>query len=170
MGEFVVRPALLSDAARLVKLRRALFAETHFMLLEPKEFRSTAKDEAHRIRFFEAKFNALLLVAEEGQELVGTLIVSGDELQRLHHSAALALGVKQAHWGRGIASRMIGDAIAWSRGRGIRRLESTVQTNNLRAIGICLRAGFQIEGLRRASLAIEGRYVDEYLMSLIADD
>jgi RimJ/RimL family protein N-acetyltransferase len=170
MGDLVVRPALLSDAARLVKLRRTLFSETHFMLLKPSEFKSTAKDEAHRIRFFDAKPNALLLVAEEGQELLGTLIVLGDELQRLHHSAALALGVKQAHWGRGIASRMIGNAIAWSRGRGIRRLELTVPTNNLRAVRVCLRAGFQIEGLRRASFAIEGRYVDEYLMSAIADD
>lgn len=167
MGDVLVRPALLSDAARLVKLRRTLFAETHFMLLESKEFRNTAKDEAHRIRFFDAKPNALLLVAEDGEELVGTLIVSGDELRRLHHSAALALGVKQAHWGRGIASRMIDGAIAWSRGRGIRRLELTVSTHNLRAISVCLRAGFQIEGLRRSSLVVDGRDVDEYLMAIL---
>ncbi|MBT2323609.1 GNAT family N-acetyltransferase [Variovorax paradoxus] len=169
MNSVVVRPAVPADAARLVKLRRKLFAETQFMLLDPSEFRSTAKDEAQRIRLFDAKANALILVAQDGEVLVGTLVASSNELLRLAHSAVLALGIGQSHWGKGIGSRMIAEAVAWSRQNGIRRLELTVHTTNLRAIAVYLRAGFQVEGLRRASLVIDGRYVDEYLMAIIED-
>jgi RimJ/RimL family protein N-acetyltransferase len=165
--DVVIRPAVPGDAARLLRLRRKLAAETPFMLLEPSECRHSARDEAQRIRLFGARPHSLILVAEQGRVLVGTLAAIGDDLQRLRHAAALALGVVQTHWGCGIGSRLIETAMAWSREQGIRRLELTVPTINLRAIALCLRAGFQVEGLRRASLALEGCYVDEYLMSAI---
>jgi RimJ/RimL family protein N-acetyltransferase len=37
-------------------------------------------------------------------------------------------------------------------------------TDNLRAIGLYLRGGFQIEGCRRQALVRDGVVVDEYYM------
>jgi RimJ/RimL family protein N-acetyltransferase len=45
----------------------------------------------------------------------------------------------------------------------------TVHTSNLQALGLYLRYGFQVEGVRRHSLLVDGRYVDEYLMSRLGD-
>jgi RimJ/RimL family protein N-acetyltransferase len=42
-----------------------------------------------------------------------------------------------------------------------------VHTTNLRAIGVYLRCGFKVEGLRRSSLLVDGEYVDEYLMAVL---
>jgi RimJ/RimL family protein N-acetyltransferase len=79
----------------------------------------------------------------------------------------LALGVAKSHWGQGIASRMLDEAVAWSVQARLKRLELTVHTTNLRAIAVYLRSGFRVEGVRRCSLRIDGQYVDEYLMSLV---
>lgn len=163
----VVRPAAESDAAGLVALRRKLFAETQFMLPEREEFTWTAKDEARRILLFSARPNALILVAQDDRKLVATLTAVGDEFHRLRHSATFALGVAKSHWNRGIASRMVAETVAWSRSVGIRRLDLTVATTNLPAMTVALRAGFQVEGVRRSSLLLDEKYVDEYLMSVI---
>jgi RimJ/RimL family protein N-acetyltransferase len=57
--------------------------------------------------------------------------------------------------------------MAWSREAGLRRVELTVHTTNVRAVNLYLRSGFQVEGVRRSSLLVSGKYVDEYLMSVV---
>ena len=162
-----VRPATEADASALVELRKKLFTETQFMLWEPAEFTQTAEDERKRIATQYSRPTSLLLLAEEGTEAVGLLSAVGGERNRLRHVAVLALGVTMSHWGQGIATAMLREAVAWSLGAGLKRLELTVHTSNIAAISVYLRCGFEVEGIRRSSLLVDGRYVDEYLMSLI---
>jgi len=166
---FSVRRAQESDSSALIELRRLLFRETSNMLWEPDEFVQTAEDESKRIARLHGKPNGLILVAEDGGALVGLLTAAGGEVRRLRHSATLALGVAKSHWGQGVASAMIGAAKSWAWSVGLHRLELTVHTSNMRALSVYLRAGFQVEGLRRDSLLVDGKYVNEYLMSLLGD-
>jgi RimJ/RimL family protein N-acetyltransferase len=62
---------------------------------------------------------------------------------------------------------MMQEVIAWSLAAGLKRLELTVHTTNLRAVSVYLRHGFLVEGMHRSSLLVDGKYVDEYFMSLI---
>lgn len=164
-----VRHALESDGASVVALRRRLFQETDYMLWEADEFTQSADEESKRITRLNTRPNSLVILAEEGSTLVGLLTAVGGEVRRLRHSATLALGVAQSHWGQGVATRMLEHVVAWSASAGLHRLELTVHTTNLRAVAVYLRAGFQLEGVRRSSLIVGGRYVDEYLMSRLSD-
>jgi len=163
----IVRQATAQDADALIALRRTLFAETSFMLWEPAEFTQTAEDERKRIERLHARSNGLVLVAEQDGTVVGLLTAVGGELNRLRHSATLALGVARSHWGQRVATALVQHAIAWSQTAGLTRLELTVHTTNLRAISVYLRCGFEVEGLRRSSLFVDGKHVDEYLMSIV---
>jgi RimJ/RimL family protein N-acetyltransferase len=40
-------------------------------------------------------------------------------------------------------------------------------THNRRALGLYLGCGYEVEGLRRAALDIDGAVVDEYYMGLL---
>jgi RimJ/RimL family protein N-acetyltransferase len=164
---FDVRRAQESDGPALVELRRLLFRETSNMLWEPEEFTQTARGESERIGRLNARRNCLVLLAEDAGLPVGLLTAVGGEVRRLRHSATLALGVAKSHWGQGVASAMISEAKQWAWSAELHRLELTVHTTNLRALTVYLRAGFQIEGLRRASLIVDGALVDEYLMSTL---
>jgi RimJ/RimL family protein N-acetyltransferase len=166
---FSVRRAQKSDGPALIELRRLLFRETSNMLWEPDEFIQTAEDESNRISRLNGRANGLVLLAEDSGVPVGTLTAAGGEVRRLRHSAILALGVAKSHWSQGVASAMIGEAKTWAQSAGLHRLELTVHTSNLRALGVYLRAGFEVEGIRRHSLLVDGVYVDEYLMSLLSD-
>jgi RimJ/RimL family protein N-acetyltransferase len=169
MPTVVVRRAEDADSDALLALRVALFAETEFMLWEPGEFRDTAEDERQRIARLNSRTNSLCLVAEHDNQLVGFLNAMGGQVNRLRHSTTLALGVLRSHWGQGVATAMLNETLSWSRQAGLARIELNVHTNNLRAVAAYRRAGFQIEGTRRRSLLVSGRYVDEYLMSVIHD-
>ena len=160
-----VRRAVETDGAPLIELRRRLFSETSNMLWEPDEFVQTAEDESKRITRLNSRQNSLVLVAEEESAPVGVLTAVGGEVRRLRHSAILALGVSRSHWGRGVATQMVTHALDWAKTAGLRRVELTVHTTNLRALSVYLRCGFQVEGLRRCSLLVSGEYVNEYLMS-----
>ena len=162
-----VRRALETDAPAVVALRRRFFEETAFMIWEPAEFKDTEDDERARIIRLGRQSNSLVLVAEAETQLVGLLSATGGERNQLRHSALLSLGVARSHWSQGIATRMMQEAIAWSLAAGLKRLELTVHTTNLRAVHLYLRHGFQVEGTSRASLRVDGKYVDEYFMSLI---
>jgi RimJ/RimL family protein N-acetyltransferase len=165
---FLVRRAVEDDAPALIELRRQLFAETSFMLWEPAEFTNTADDERKRIVRLQGRANSVVLVAESASQPVGLLTAVGGEVNRLRHSATLALGVAKSHWGQGIATAMVREAVAWSTTAPVSRLELTVHTSNLAAIAVYLRCGFEVEGRRRRSLFVDGAYVDEYLMSRLA--
>jgi RimJ/RimL family protein N-acetyltransferase len=163
----VIRRAVELDAAALIELRRTLFSETENMLWESDEFVQTAEDEAQRIARLNSRSNSLVILAEDGSQPIGILTAVGGEVRRLRGSTSLALGVAKSHWGQGVATQMLQHALEWSRVSGIRRVELTVHTSNIRAVGVYLRCGFQVEGVRRSSLLVSRRYVDEYLMSVL---
>jgi RimJ/RimL family protein N-acetyltransferase len=165
----VVRDAIEDDAAQLLELRRRLSVETTFMLRESAELPVAADEQQQLIHRLANQRNSRLLLAEADGALAGFLAAFGGEPNRLKHSALLALGVLREHWSQGIASQMLGEIIAWAPTAGIKRLELTVHTTNLRALSLYLKCGFQVEGTRRASLLVDGQYVDEYLMSLITE-
>ena len=170
VDDILVRRAAAADAAEMLALRIKLITETSFMLLEQGEYQLSAEDEAKRIERFNARDNCLMIVAEEQGQLIGTLSAYGGETRRIRHRATVALGVAREHWGKGAATAMLEFALQWSLEQGLRRVELTVHTANDRAIAVYRRCGFEVEGIRRSSLLVDGRYVDEYLMAVINGD
>ncbi|MCP5283762.1 MAG: GNAT family N-acetyltransferase [Burkholderiaceae bacterium] len=164
-----VRRATEEDAGALLDLRRAVFAETDFMLWEPQEFTATPEDERKFISWLGSKSNSVLLVATESAVLVGFLGANGGERIRSKHSALVFLGVRKEYWSRGGGSALLKEALSWASSAKLLRLELTVHTNNDRAVALYRRFGFEIEGTRRASLLVAGQFRDEYLMSRIAE-
>lgn len=160
-----VRQAREDDAAGLLALRQAVFEETDFMLWEPAEFKDTEDDERKRIARLTSATNSSCFVATEQTLVVGFLNAMGSPVNRLRHSTTLALGVRRSHWSQGVGSALLTEALAWSRSAGLARLELTVHTTNRRAFELYRRHGFEVEGVRRKSLLVNGQYVDEYLMS-----
>lgn len=77
------------------------------------------------------------------------------------------MGVDAAAAGRGIGTSLLTTAATEGRRRGLRRLELTVMADNLRALSLYLRGGFQVEGLRRQALVRDGTVIDEYYMGKV---
>lgn len=163
-----IRPVREEDAAAFLTLQLHLDEETHFMMLEPGERRTSMEDTRRRIRAMLDQPNALLLVVDAGEAgLAGYLCAEGGEFRRNWLSAYITCGVLQAFAGQGLGRRLFEQLEEWARACGMRRLELTVMTHNQRAVALYRRMGFIIEGVRKDSLRVDGQFVDEYAMAKI---
>jgi ribosomal protein S18 acetylase RimI-like enzyme len=154
-----IREATSADAAALLELKRVLDRESTLMLLEP--------DERGDVVEIPARTNAVVLVADVGDELAGYAEATGGSYRRERGTAYVVLGVRAAHAGRGVGTALLRALEAWAPGAGIRRLELTVQAHNAAAIALYRKLGYVEEGVRRASLEIDGAVVDELWMARV---
>ncbi len=162
-----IRKAQEPDAELLLELRKTIFTESVFMLWEASEFQSTVLEEQQRISRLNSQSNSRCFVAQEGSELIGFLNAMGGQVNRQKHATTLALGVRKSHWRKGVGSALISAALAWSKEVHLRRIELTVHTTNVNALKLYEGVGFSVEGIRRSSLFVDDRYVDEFLMAVI---
>jgi RimJ/RimL family protein N-acetyltransferase len=135
------------------------------MMLEPDERTTTIVEQQAAIAGVLASGSSTIVLAETGDQLAGYAAASGGRYRRERRTAYVVAGVRQAYAGRGIGGRLFDELERWARERGLHRLELTVQTRNLGAQRLYHRAGFEIEGMRRHALLIDGAYVDELYMA-----
>jgi ribosomal protein S18 acetylase RimI-like enzyme len=169
-----IRLAGPEDAGALLALQHRLDGQSEFMLLEPGEREQSPARLRDRL-LAQGRAGGFDLVAEgedgNGDGLAGWLSVEVLPFRRARRAGYLVLGVDVAAAGRGLGRSLLAAAEHEAAGRGLRRLELTVMTGNLRALGLYLRCGFQVEGLRRQALVRGTTLIDEYYMGkLLAGD
>lgn len=107
------------------------------------------------------------IVAEIDQQVVGHAGLHRADGRRAH-SAHLGLGVHDDFTGRGIGKALLLALIdAADNWLNIRRLELMVHADNVKAIGLYEKCGFEREGLHRDYAFKHGRYVDALTMARI---
>lgn len=158
------------DSAALLQLNKMLDRESKFMLLEADERKLTEEQQREMLRDIIRSDNSHIFVAEAEGQLVGRLSVMGGNTRRIRHRAEIVIGILQEYGGQGIGRKLFEMAERWRQNTALIRLELTVMTHNSRAIALYKKMGFTIEGLKKHSMKVDGRYVDEYLMAKIYDD
>ncbi len=169
MAAIVIRDALPQDAAASVALRKSIFGETDFLLYAPDEYVTTPDELSAPLERVAASEYSRSLLAEIDGVAVGLLGAVGSSLPRLRHAAGVYIGVLRSYWGRGVGSALLTEALAWAPSAGISRLELFVMKDNVRAIALYERLGFRVEGARRRAYIINGRPVDDLLMSYVCE-
>lgn len=100
----------------------------------------------------------------------GDAIVANASIQRfrrrMSHRAEVAVSVAKDYWGRGIGGALMETLISFARERGIRQLNLEVRSDNIRAIRLYEKFGFQKLVTFPAFFRIDGRDVDFDLMNL----
>jgi putative acetyltransferase len=105
------------------------------------------------------------LIALIGTEVVGfgALYVLGDGQS---HSGTLAIGVRGAYQGQGIATILMHMLVATAQIYvGLRRLQLTVFSDNAAAIRLYRKFGFEIEGRHRSFARRGADFVDAFTMA-----
>jgi RimJ/RimL family protein N-acetyltransferase len=167
--EIGIRTLHEEDTQAFLDLLTRIDSETQFMLFEAGERRTRIEEQRETIKGLLSKESQTIVVAEDKGQLVGYLVAVGSELTRVRHRAHVVVGVLQAFTGQKIGTRLLTELDAWATQHGITRLELTVRTDNERGIRLYQKMGFEIEGVKRLSLKVNGAYVDEYYMAKIVD-
>ena len=110
-----------------------------------------------------------MLVAEVEGKVVGSISLSRRR-NRLAHVAGLGMAVHDDYQGKGIGTALLGAALDLADNwLNIRRVELDVFTDNLTAIRMYEKFGFETEGIRKALAFREGNYVDAYHMARLRE-
>lgn len=165
MEKVVIREIEVSDSYDFMLLKQAIEASSPYMLFEAGERQTTEMKEKKGIEHLLSQENATILVGEKNNQLTSYLVAVGGGANRNRHVAYLVVGVAEAYRGMGVGHLLLQEAERFAQGNKITRLELTVVSENKAAIALYKKAGFQVEGLKKNSLLINGEYVDEYYMA-----
>ena len=96
-------------------------------------------------------------VAIAGDQLIGWCdVVPANPFPGFGHAGRLGMGVRASHRGRGIGRALLAAALSGATRAGFRRVELEVFSSNAPAMSLYQRAGFQIEGIKRAARDLDG--------------
>ncbi|MEN1935826.1 GNAT family N-acetyltransferase [Paenibacillus sp. 102] len=161
----MIREIQVDDAATFLQLGKQLDEETSYMLLEPGERDTTVEQQKNMLKRFIENYNSTIFVAVEEEQLVGFILANGGDVQRNTHAAAIVIGILQEYSGKGIGRALFKEVEIWARLHDVWRLELTVMAHNTRAQALYKKVGFEQEGIKKASLIVDGKNIDEYYMA-----
>lgn len=154
------------DAERFWEMMNRLDYETKYMLYEPGE---RTKNIARIESLIENSVvgEDFLFVAEENGKIAGYISAQRGGLKRIAHSAYIVVGILQDYRGNGIGTEFFIQLDRWAEEKKITRLELTVICENEVAKHLYEKSGFEIEGIKRKSVLVDGKYLDEFYMAKI---
>ena len=161
----LVREVTKEDAQQLVSLHNQLDKETKYMLFEPDEREMNEGQQLKVITSFLESDNSNIFIAENNSKIVGHLTVIGGHAKRIKHRAYIVIGILKNFTGKGIGTQLFEAMEKWRLTTRITRVELTVMTNNENGIKLYKKIGFEVEGIKKNSMVIDDRYVDEYYMA-----
>lgn len=163
----IYRSLQINETQKLWNMMNELDNETEFMMYEPGEREIKAKDIHPLIDEVKKtiKGDDFLLIAESDSEIVGYIWAQKGDLNRILHTAYIVVGIRENFRGKGIGTEFFKHLDKWAKEKQVTRLELTVMCPNLSAKHLYEKKGFTIEGIRRNSMLVNGKLVDEYYMA-----
>lgn len=163
-----VRQIKTEDAEKYMKLYSKLDEETMFRLYEPGERKISLTEQIIEIDSMINNDNSTIIVVEEGEELVGYLSAFSRSQKRVRHIVTIGIAILQSHVGKGIGTMLFKELEAWAKEHNKHRLELTVMENNPSAFALYQKMGFEVEGVKKDSLLVNGEYINDiYMCKLI---
>ena len=162
----IYKEALASDAEGLLKHLQSVGSETDNLSYGKDTFSISPEREAKFINRFYNSEKDLMLVALDGDTVVGNAIVERNKILRYNHRAEISITVLKDYWGQGIGSELMRRMISFAENTGARILYLEVRADNTRAISLYEKFGFKSIGIYPDFFKINGNYYDASLMML----
>jgi ribosomal protein S18 acetylase RimI-like enzyme len=161
--EFTIRPAREADLAGLVGvIRQVTEDKTH---IEAETVADVVDHEEVLLRHDEIE-ERMFFVACVGDEVVGWVHLHVPELEKLHHTAELTLGVLEEYRDHGIGGHLIQRGLEWAGPNGLEKIYQSVPACNEEAISFLEAHDWHTEAVREDHYRLEGEYVDEVMMAV----
>jgi ribosomal protein S18 acetylase RimI-like enzyme len=113
------------------------------------------------------KRGQLQFVAVSADEVVGWCDVTPMSRPTQAHRGVFGVGLLPQFRGQGIGTKLTQSALAAARAFGLHRVELTVREHNTGAIVLYKKAGFEIEGVQRGAVLVDGVYENVVCMAVV---
>lgn len=168
MDKFLIREAAAADAGFMVnEFLPLLGGESPNLSFGSEGMETDVADEA---RFLENsnRGRSIFLMGVLNGRIIGTC-QSNPMRRRFAHRSEIAIGILKAHWGKGYASLMLEELIGRAKDKGTEVLQLEVLSDNIRAIRLYEKFGFDHVGHFRNFSLVDGVYHDAEIMELMLE-
>ncbi|MBO5907658.1 MAG: GNAT family N-acetyltransferase [Clostridia bacterium] len=161
------REAEERDADGLLLHLSRVGGESDFLTFGKEGFGASAEREARFIRRFIKNPDEIMLVAMDGDKVVGNGVIERERIPRLSHRARLSLTVLEDYSHRGIGTQLMEMLVSFSRKSGAKIIYLECHAQNSRALSLYEKFGFKISGTMNKYFRIGEKYYDAHLMELV---
>lgn len=160
----LIRQAQSQDAAVIAAAEANIAATPGLLVGVPHEIPLSA----YQASIQALQTDGLYVVAENGAELAGHLMLDPMGMVRLAHVLRLSIVVYPNYQGQGLGKRLMQHGINWAQqDQRFDKIELNVRATNQRAIRLYQSLGFVEEGrlIKRIKIS-DGQYLDDIAMGL----
>jgi RimJ/RimL family protein N-acetyltransferase len=160
--DFAIRRPIVEDASRIIDYSKLVFSSTDQLLTLPEEYSMTDEQEKNWINNANKNPDALVLVAEMNDQIVGFLFFFPIPKRKAAHIGEFGVNVHPAFQKLGIGRKLTEALLEWARKNArIEKVFLNVFASNDKAIQLYRNLGFREEGrFLYAAKQITGEYVD----------
>jgi RimJ/RimL family protein N-acetyltransferase len=163
----LIREAVPDDAPAILRYLQRVGGESEFLTFGAEGVGYTEDEEREAIARYQSQSNSVFLLALAGDDIVGSLTFQGEGRPRVRHIGEFGVSVAAAFHGRGVGRALVSRLIEWARAGGeVRKVNLRVRVDNLSAIRLYERLGFQVEGRLTRDLCVGGVFHDVLAMGL----
>lgn len=161
------RPIVPDDINSFWTFLNLLDTQTSHMMYEPGERAASTTLSSLKTDILTNVIDGAdhIRLALDNGSIVGYIHAERGKFNRTLHTAYIVAGILKTYRGQGIGTALFEYIDQWARANRITRLELTVECSNKAAKRLYEKSGFAVEGVRRRSMYVNGRYVDEYYMA-----
>jgi RimJ/RimL family protein N-acetyltransferase len=154
-----------ADSEELVDFWNCLGGETNNLTFGVNDFYFNYEQEKNFIDNLKHRDNCLYAAAFYNDRIIGSLSFLSSPRKRIMHRGEMGIGILKDYWGYGIGSCLMDYFTKWVNSRGvIKKIDLEVREDNIRAINLYLKYGFEVEGKISRGIFIDNRYYDLYHM------
>lgn len=165
MESIIIREAIAEDAKQLLDYTKLIGKESENLSFGKEGLSITREQEEAFLKQVHNDKASVYLIARKNDEIIASGSLCGLP-RRMQHRSELAMSVKKDYWNQGIGGLLMEKLIAYAKEHNIELLNLEVRKDNVRAIHLYEKFGFQHIGTSPAYFKIDGEYVDFELMYL----
>lgn len=113
--------------------------------------------------------SSIQFVALVDDHVIGWCDIIVSDRPIFQHTGTLGIGILEKYRGHGIGKALIKTALDKAKRNGLERVDLSVRGYNEQALRIYKNFGFQVEGVKKKAVRLDGTYEDVVMMALLLD-
>ena len=156
-----------SDASELLDVQKIVGGETDNLTFGAEGLPVSVEDEEKYITSLVDSTSSAMFLAKADGKIVGSATFRTSDRARLSHRAEMCISILKEYWGQGIGHMLMDALIDFAKNVAHTEIISLeVNSENVRAIHLYEKYGFEKIGHFKGFFKVDGKYLDCELMNL----
>ncbi len=152
------------DAAEILSYLKIIGGETHFLMMDSNGLGISEEKEAAILEDSLKEERGGMHIGRINGEIACMFNLTCSHRRKTAHTGEIALSVQEKFWHIGVGSAIMETLIKLAEDACVENIELGVYADNVRAIALYERYGFEAAGRHRRKFYADGIYYDQLIM------